>query len=168
MTQAILMEAKEPVDTESALERFQEFLATQNLRMTKERRIVVEEVFQEQHHFTVSELLERLRGKDKALGRSTVYRVIPLLLQSGLLFEVSVKGGREEQVYENTLSPRHHNHLTCDLCNAVIEFEDEGLYDLQKAIAGRYGYKLRRHVLHLRGICPKCQEKIIDREVNAW
>ena len=32
----------------------------------------------------------------------------------------------------------------------------------------KYGYRLQRHVQHLRGICPECQEKIIAREVSSW
>ena len=102
------------------------------------------------------------------MSRSTVYRVIPLLLQACLIFVVSVREGREEQVYENTLGPRHHDHLTCENCGAVIEFNESEVHKLLEKIAERYGFRLRSHVLHLRGLCPACQEKIIAREMGDW
>ncbi len=78
--------------------KFQAFLAKQGLRMTEERRRVVEEVCANPDgtHFTVSELVGRLQGKYSAMGRATVYRTIPLLLEAGLIFEVAVRGRNEE------------------------------------------------------------------------
>ena len=150
------------------LERFQKYLAKQNLRMTRERQEVIGEVLADTGHFTISGLLERLQKKDIEAGRSTVYRVIPLLLQAGLIGEVSAKEGREEQVYENIANQRHHDHLTCELCGDFVEFENDEIHKLQEKVAAKHGYRLRRHVQHLRGICPRCQEKIISREVNVW
>jgi Fur family transcriptional regulator, ferric uptake regulator len=150
------------------VERFKKYLAKQNLRMTVERRKVVEEIFSTAEHFTVSDLVQRMQANDSSMGRSTVYRVIPLLLKAGMIFEVSVRGGREEQVYENTSGIRHHAHMTCEVCGEVIEFNDSEIHEIQEKIATRYGYKLKLHIMDLRGICPSCQEQIISREVSAW
>ncbi|MCL4236583.1 MAG: transcriptional repressor [Deltaproteobacteria bacterium] len=150
--------------------KFQAFLARQGLRMTDERRRVVEEVCANPDgtHFTVSELVGRLQGKYSAMGRATVYRTIPLLLDAGLIFEVAVRGRNEEQVYENTTSRRHHDHLTCEMCQEVVEFENESLHDLLAGEASRHGYRLRRHTLDLRGICASCRERLTDQELEEW
>lgn len=150
------------------VERFKNYLENQKLRLTRERRMVVVEVFSAPGHFTVSELLARLKGRNHPLGRSTIYRVIPLLLQAGMIFEVAVSGGRQEQIYENAMGPHHHDHLICDLCGAVVEFEDQAVPRLIEQVAQKHRYKIRSHVLHLRGLCPDCQDKIISGEVNAW
>jgi Fur family transcriptional regulator, ferric uptake regulator len=146
----------------TALERFKQYLSKRNLRMTAERLVVLEEVLADTGHFTTSELVARMQQKDIATGRSTVYRVIPHLLQAGVIGEVSAKEGREEQIYENIANQRHHDHLTCELCGEVVEFENAEIHRLQEKVATHHGYRLRRHVQHLRGICPECQEKIIE------
>ncbi|MBZ0272106.1 transcriptional repressor [bacterium] len=150
------------------IDRFKEYLAKRSLRMTRERRILVEEIFNGQHHFTVSDLCERLVAAGlRGASRSTVYRAIPHLLDAGLIFEVSLKSGNEEQVYENTLVPRHHDHLTCEKCGEVIEFDNEAIHEMREHVARKYGYMLRRHVLHLRGICARCQEGLSPEEMES-
>ncbi|MCZ7586538.1 MAG: transcriptional repressor [Deltaproteobacteria bacterium] len=152
----------------SPIERFRSYLAEHNLRMTRERELVLDEVFREQNHFTASELLDRLQRRDDNASRSTVYRVLPLLLQSGLIFEVGGKEGRQEQIYEHSHGPRHHDHLVCESCGDVVEFEEEDIHDALEEISRRYGYRLRSHLLYLRGVCAACQQRIIEREVGLW
>jgi Fur family transcriptional regulator, ferric uptake regulator len=149
------------------LERFKKFLSSQNLRMTDERLLVLDEVLAGSGHFTVSDLIARVQAKSESMGRSTVYRLIPLMLQAGLIFEVSIREGRGEQVYEKSDTPRHHDHLSCEICGAVIEFEEDAIHDLEAKIAKRHGYRLCRHVHHLRGICSSCQENLITEAVGA-
>lgn len=154
-----------------AIDQFQEYLAGQGLRMTRERRLVVDEVCKDPAgtHFTVSELLTRLQATDRTMGRATVYRTIPHLLRSGLIFEVAVRGRKEEQVYENTTSRRHHDHLTCERCNEVIEFDNDVIHDLLESVAREHGYRLQRHTLDLRGLCPTCRKEGDGQgEVAGW
>ena len=148
------------------LKKFKNYLENQGLRLTRERRMVVEEVANCSEHFTASDLLDRVQKRNPNMGRSTVYRIIPLLLRARLITKAAIPAGREEQLYEVASEEQKHDHLTCDICGEVVEFKDEQIEKLHEEIAKRYGYKLRRHFLNLHGVCPNCQEKIISGEIR--
>ncbi|MBN2384176.1 transcriptional repressor [bacterium] len=145
--------------------RFQQFISGQNLRMTSERKTILESLVQLHDHFTVTELLHHLEASGHKISRATVYRTIPHLIRSRIIRKASVCSSNEEQVYEHIFGHTHHDHLVCDHCGKVVEFFDNEIEDLQDKIAGRYGFKLKYHFLELWGICPECQEKIIEHEI---
>lgn len=57
-------------------EKYREFLATKGLRMTRERAIIVDEVFSSHEHFDAEQLIQRLalRKTGRRVSRSTIYR----------------------------------------------------------------------------------------------
>ncbi|MDC0144391.1 transcriptional repressor, partial [Verrucomicrobia bacterium] len=61
------------------------FLEQKNLRITAQRRAIVDTVFGTDQHFTAEQLLEWARERDKSVSRATVYRTLPLLTESGLV-----------------------------------------------------------------------------------
>ena len=63
------------------IEKCREFLQTKGLRLTRERAIIVEEVFAHHEHFDAEQLIERLAGRrdGKRVSRSTIYRTLSLL-----------------------------------------------------------------------------------------
>ncbi|MGE4003544.1 MAG: Fur family transcriptional regulator, partial [Planctomycetaceae bacterium] len=83
------------------MEKFQEFLDTRGKRMTRERNIIVEEVFASHAHFDAEQLVEQLsrRRDSRRVSRSTVFRTLGQLGEAGLLRSVARQDGRE--VYEH-------------------------------------------------------------------
>ena len=58
------------------------------------------------------------------------------------------------------LAGAHHDHLICEKCGLILEFEDEAIEQLQDAVAERLGgFKVTRHKHELYAICPKEQGK---------
>ena len=95
-----------------ARQRFLDFLARKNLRLTGPRRAIIETVFSTEKHFTAEELLEWARRRDKSVSRATVYRTLPLLTESGLVREMDF--GQGPQVLRPELrgaSPPQSHHL---------------------------------------------------------
>ena len=78
----------EDADKTCARERFLDFLARKNLRLTGQRRAIIEAVFGTEKHFTAEELLKWARRRDESVSRATVYRTLPLLTESGLVREM--------------------------------------------------------------------------------
>ncbi len=152
----------------TAVTQFREFIAKSNLRMTREREIVIRAIFDEKDHFTVSKIARTLDENGRNIARSTVYRMLPHLLNAGLIRKAPGGDCSEEQIYEPVVGRPHHDHLICDRCGEVIEFEDETIELLQEQVAKRYGYKLKKHHLELVGVCPACQEEIIKEAVHPW
>ncbi len=90
-------------------------------------------------------LLER-QGKSTL---STVYRVLTDLENVDLVKRHHFYG--EGSVFEvNRLT---HDHLICEKCGEVVEFNDAQLEQRLKDIAQNLGFQLTERALHLRGRC---------------
>ena len=146
--------------------QFRRYAARKKLRMTLERKLILSAVMEIHDHFCVSDLLKRLSDNGHPIGQSTVYRVLPHLVDAGLIRKAPRNGIHEEQSYEPILGHAHHDHLICEFCGQIVEFEDDVIEKRQEKVAKSHGYILRRHALELRGVCPKCQDKIIKEAVQ--
>ncbi|HPQ68406.1 MAG TPA: Fur family transcriptional regulator [bacterium] len=152
----------------TAVTQFKEFIAKSNLRMTRERELVIQAIFEEHDHFTVQKIAEKLYEQGHQIARSTVYRMLPHLMDAGLIRKAPGGDCSEEQVYEPIAGRPHHDHLICDVCGEVVEFKDDEIEALQEKVAGKFGYRLKKHHLELVGVCPACQEKILKQAVSPW
>lgn len=88
--------------------------------------------------------------------RSTIYRSLEALEQSGLIKSSMIKWVRRYELGDK-LAP-HHHHLTCIKCQKVIDFDSSKLEKRLELIASDYGYDLLSHVVELRGTCDDCRE----------
>ena len=137
-----------------AKKRFLEFLGQKNLRVTAQRRAIIDTVFGTTHHFTAEELLAWSRRIDKSVSRATVYRTLPLLTESGLVREMDF--GKDQKVYDpNYANHPRHSHIICDDCKKIVEFDSDRLIDLEGEISKRLGFSVTTHRLQ---ITANCQE----------
>ena len=65
--------------------------------------------------------------------------------------EIDLAALREKYRYERLRRGEHHDHLVCQSCGKVIEFEDAEHERVLHAIAGRLGFDLVSHRLELFG-----------------
>lgn len=148
---------------ESVREVLYGYLAGKGLRKTSQRDAIIEAAFGTREHFNAEELLTMARKIDISVSRATVYRTLPLLVESGLLRELDLGG--ETKIYDpNFLEHPTHNHLVCVDCRKIIEFEDPNMELLENCITRRLGFsptnkmvKIEAHCdeLKLRGTCKK-------------
>ena len=139
-----------------ALEIFRVYLKKNGLSITKTREQVLTTIYSIEGHFTVDELEEQLVDF-KGSQRATIYRTIKHMMEAGLLAKVQTST-HAKVAYEHTLGHSHHDHLVCDRCGDIIEFNDEAIERVQSDIANRYGFRLLHHSMILTGICSPCQK----------
>lgn len=139
----------------AALARFGLFLEGRSLRLTPARAAIAEAALARSGHFPIEALVEDLRRRGIRGSKATVYRALPLLTGAGLLQEAVVKG--DERSYEAAVGRRHHDHLVCNGCGKVVEFEYQAIEILQREVAARHGFSLEGHHLQLAGRCPDCR-----------
>jgi Fur family ferric uptake transcriptional regulator len=134
--------------------RFLDFLGARRLRLTAQRRLIVEVVFKAARHFTADQLLDWSRELDPTISRATVYRTLPLLTESGLVRELDL--GQDRTVYDPNYADRpDHNHITCRDCGRMVEFENEEVGVLAKRIGRELGFTVVGQKLHIAGICEQ-------------
>ena len=139
-----------------AKRRFIEFLARKGLRLTAQRRAILESAFNTRRHFTAEELLAWAQRRDKSVSRATVYRTLPLLAESGLVREMDF--GQDRTFYDpNYAQHPHHSHIICQDCNKIIEFESQKIDQLEEAITRRMGFLVKTHRLQITAHCEEYQ-----------
>jgi Fur family transcriptional regulator, ferric uptake regulator len=138
-------------------EKYREYLTTKGLRMTRERSIIVEEVFSTHEHFDAEHLVQRLvRPSDpqRRVSRSTIYRSLSQLEEAGLIRKVARQDGRE--LYEHDYGYPQHDHLICTKCGNLIEFHNDEISELLEPVARQHGFRIEGHRLEVYGLCNDC------------
>lgn len=134
---------------------FEGHLKSRGLKLTPQRKAILEEVFASHQHFDIEGLFESLRKKGKRISRATIYRTLPLLVESNLIKEAF--RSQETVSYEHIFGHDHHDHLLCLKCGRAIEFRDEKIEELQKSVCKKYSFKPIEHRLGIRGYCKRCK-----------
>ena len=129
-------------------------LRERGVRLTAQRRLIVRRATAHLH-FTAEELVADVRTMDLSVARGTVYRVLTLLHEAGILEKHDFWHG--PPYYEVTFGKAHHDHLMCVQCGEIIEFQEPRWERLQEEVVKHYGYQLLSHAHKLYGLCSKCQ-----------
>jgi Fur family ferric uptake transcriptional regulator len=111
-------------------EKFSKFLEGRGLKFTLERKDILAAISSFHKHFDIEELYEKLRKQGKHLSRATIYRTLPLLVESDLIRETF--RCQERVSYEHIFGHKHHDHMVCIKCGRIIEFRSEEIEKLQE------------------------------------
>ena len=119
------------------------------VKLTDQRKLIAQVMSNSHDHPDVDELYKRVSKVDSKISIATVYRTVKLFEEIGILTKHDFKGGKAR--YEE-LPESHHDHLIDIKSGKIVEFVDEEIEKLQKAVAEKLGYQLVDHKLELYGI----------------
>ena len=134
---------------ESSNLSLEEACVAKGMRMTDQRRVIARVLEAATDHPDVEELYRRAVALDPHISIATVYRTVKLFEDAGVIARHDFGEGRSR--YE-PIPGEHHDHLIDLRTGNVIEFRDEEIERLQKAIAERLGFRLVDHRLELYGV----------------
>ena len=134
---------------------FRTYLAGLKLKMTQERRLILEEVFASHEHFGADDLHLRFASRKVTVSRATIYRTLEHLVKSGLVRRVYLD--QKRAFFEKAHGRQHHEHMICLSCSKVIEFSDDPLEERQDLVCRQHRFKPLRHSLRIVGLCEDCQ-----------
>jgi len=138
----------------SAREAIAAHLRRNALKHSRQRDTVVEVFLHCTGHVSVDELTARVRQRSPEIGHTTVYRTLKLLADCGVASPRHFGDGQTR--YEPERPGGHHDHLVCEACGAVQEFEDGEMEELQRAIAQQHDFALEGHTFEIHGRCGRC------------
>ena len=101
----------ERINTAETTGRLQKTLAERGLRMTRQRRVILQVMDDAEQHLDVDQILERARKIDSGVHLVTVYRTIDLLKKQGLIDELDLLHLRGDRHYYESHGPRDHIHV---------------------------------------------------------
>ena len=134
---------------------FVQYLRDNNLKVTKERLMLLDELFNSTGHLDADSLLFQLRNQGKRVSRATIYRTLDLLVQCGLARKSRL--GREHYVYERVTPGKRHDHMVCTGCGRIIEFYDADLDERQRQVCLEHNFRPSFYSLQIQGLCAECQ-----------
>lgn len=138
--------------------RFQGYLRSRGLRMTRARELVFREILSAPGiHPNADEIRRRLRAKKREVGLATIYRTLNLLVRGGLVTAVDL--GESHSHFEPEWNETAHGHLICLSCGRVQEFAQAGIQDAIRRIGEEKGYRLDKFSLQVFGFCRACETK---------
>ena len=141
---------------QSEIDIFENFLRMKGLSSTRQRKLILKEVFRNHDHFEADDIVDTLKRRKLRVSRATVYRTLAHLEECSLIRKVDLGHGHSH--YEHTLGHEHHEHLYCKKCGKIIEFSDSILENRIMNIAKSKDFTVLDHTVQIFGICGKCSK----------
>lgn len=127
---------------------------TGKLRMTTQRRVILEELMKLKSHPTAGELCQIVRHRLPRISLGTVYRNLEILSREGIIQKLDV-GGVEMRFDGDT---SNHYHVRCLGCGRVDDADMQLIPDIESAINAQSDFDILGHRLEFVGYCPECQK----------
>jgi Fur family ferric uptake transcriptional regulator len=143
--------------SQSPEEKFREYLTSRPRpqRYTDQQRDLVQHIFSQHQHFDAEQLIDGLKQAGSNVSRATVYRTLGKLVDAGLLRRLEL-GART--TYEHDYGYPQHEHLQCDQCGKIIEFQSPTIENLIDEVARQHQFQASGHSFVIRGTCAECNQ----------
>jgi Fur family transcriptional regulator, ferric uptake regulator len=139
--------------------RLQRELGARGIRLTRQRRVLLQVMETARRHLDAGEILDRAQKIDPEITRVTVYRTIDLLKRHGLIDELDLLHLRGDRHFYESHGPRDHIHVACIRCGKVREVESDLYEDLKRQISRDTGIEITVSRTEVGGVCADCRSK---------
>ncbi len=140
-----------------ALEGIKDTLKQRGVRLTRQRRILLELIDESGQHLDAERLYLLAKEKDPKLNRVTVYRTLKMLKEGGLVDELDLMHIGGDQHFYETRMKQEHAHIICLRCGKVEEFFGEPLQKLRRQVESHFGFQIVLARTEVGGYCSHCQ-----------
>jgi Fur family ferric uptake transcriptional regulator len=124
--------------------------------VTSQRRLLLNVMQEAGGHLDAKELYRRASERDPNISLATVYRNLRVFEEQGLIDERHLGQAR---CYYEMKHLGEHQHLVCEACGQVIEFESSLIRKLVAEVQRKNNFSVTKVELCLEGHCHKCEEK---------
>jgi len=118
---------------EDALDRCQ----TLGMRLSRQRRFILELLWQEREHLSAREIYDRLNRQGKEIGHTSVYQNLEALSDQGIIECIERSDGR---LYGNISDS--HSHVNCLDTNQILDVHVELPAEILQRIEQQTGVKI--------------------------
>jgi Fur family ferric uptake transcriptional regulator len=121
-------------------------------RMTRQRRIILEELNKLHTHPTACEVYELVRKRIPKISLGTVYRNLEILSESGMIQKLEIAGTQKR--FDGVIT--NHYHVRCTKCGRVADVPVALISKIDKIAAEASDFEILWHRLEFGGLCPSC------------
>ena len=130
-------------------------LKEQMVRLTPQRRLILEYIHDKESHITADEIIKFVDERAPGVNKSTVYRTLDLLEASGCVLKSEMGG---HFIYHHA-KEGHHHHLVCRSCGKSIDCIEDIFFEVKNGLEGKYGFQADLKHVMVAGICRDCKSK---------
>jgi Fur family ferric uptake transcriptional regulator len=131
-------------------------LVSKGVRLTSQRRALVEVIQEANEHLDAASLLDLARRREPNIDRATVYRTLELLKKLRLIDELDLMHLYGEKHYYEAKTERNHAHLACFRCGRIEEYSSPLFERLKAEISKQAGFTIKVTRLEVGGNCRAC------------
>ncbi|MBD2448943.1 transcriptional repressor [Nostoc sp. FACHB-152] len=142
--------AKKPIRSlEDALERCQ----TLGMRVSRQRRFILELLWQANEHLSAREIYDRLNQEGKDIGHTSVYQNLEALSSQGIIECIEHCDGR---LYGNISDA--HSHVNCLDTNQILDVHIELPEELLRQVEQQTGVQITEYSINFYGYRTPSEE----------
>lgn len=130
-----------------------QLLQESGLKSTEARIALLNLFDREKNPLDVFSIAESLKSSGVEMDQATVYRVLDVLTQKGLISRLEFGEGK----YRYELPKTHHHHLICQNCGKIEDVEGNFVEKIEEGIKIKNGFLIKSHSLEFFGLCKNCQ-----------
>jgi len=127
---------------EDALDKCQ----AMGMRLSRQRRFILELLWQEQEHLSAREIYNRLNQQGKDIGHTSVYQNLEALSAQGIIECIERSDGR---LYGNISDS--HSHVNCVDTNQILDVHIELPEEIIKLVEAETGVKIIDYTINFFG-----------------
>ena len=105
------------------------------------------------------ELEKELSREGLAIGKTTVYRAISRLCQTGRLRRYAPHESGEAARYQHSPCTQSHLHIRCVDCGALAHLHCDEVEAFARHLGQHHGFTLDESQTVLYGLCEACRKK---------
>ncbi|NEN96492.1 MAG: transcriptional repressor [Moorea sp. SIO1F2] len=119
---------------------------TLGMRLSRQRRFILELLWEAKDHLSARDIYDRLNQQGKVIGHTSVYQNLDALSSQGIIECIERSDGR---LYGNISDT--HSHVNCLDTNQILDVYVELPEDLLKQIEAQTGVKITEYRIDFYG-----------------
>ncbi|NJR64897.1 MAG: transcriptional repressor [Leptolyngbyaceae cyanobacterium CRU_2_3] len=123
-----------------------DYCQTLGMRLSKQRRFILELLWQEKEHLSAREIYDRLNQQGKDIGHTSVYQNLEALSVQGVIECVERSDGR---LYGNISDP--HSHVNCLDTQQILDVHIELPEELLRQVEAQTGVRITNYSIDFYG-----------------
>ncbi|RKS86871.1 Fur family zinc uptake regulator [Orbus hercynius] len=126
-----------------------------NVKLTNQRRLVLEIMLQAKKAMSAYDLLDLLKQDEPQAKPPTIYRALEFLIEQGFIHKV-------ESSNSYIICPHfsHPNHISilfiCDNCKQILEKNNHEIEHQLQQLANQSHFMIKHSIIEIHGLCPSC------------
>lgn len=125
---------------------------TVQTRMTKQRKVILEELRNMHTHPTADELYDVVRQRLPRISLGTIYRNLDVLAESGEILKLESAGSQKR--FDGNCMP--HAHIRCVRCGRIGDVMDFDVTVSTEKVSAE-GFIITGTRVDFEGVCQQCE-----------